>query len=64
VAAAPVIAGSTYFRIRRAADDVAAVIVPDEFYGISEWYEDFSLISDDEVRKLLAQADGRQYVQA
>jgi predicted phosphoribosyltransferase len=56
VAAAPVIAGSTYYRIRRAADDVAAVIVPEEFYGIGEWYEDFSLITDDDVHRLLAQA--------
>ena len=56
IVAAPVIAGSTYYRIRRAADDVAAVIVPEEFYGIGEWYEDFSLITDDEVRQLLAQA--------
>ncbi|MGC2353053.1 MAG: phosphoribosyltransferase [Candidatus Udaeobacter sp.] len=56
VAAAPVIAGSTYDRIRRAADDVAAVIVPEEFYSIGEWYEDFSLITDEEVHELLAQA--------
>jgi putative phosphoribosyl transferase len=56
VAAAPSIAGSTYYRIRRAADDVAALIVPEEFYGIGEWYEDFSLISDDEVCHLLAEA--------
>jgi predicted phosphoribosyltransferase len=56
VAAAPVIAGSTYCRIRRAADDVAAVIVPEEFYGIGEWYEDFSLITADDVHRLLAQA--------
>ena len=53
IVAAPVIAGSTYYRIRRAADDVAAVIVPEEFYGIGEWYEDFSLISDDEVQHFL-----------
>ena len=56
VAAAPVIGGSIYYRIRRAADDVAAVIVPEEFHGISEWYEDFSLIADDEMHGLLAQA--------
>jgi putative phosphoribosyl transferase len=56
VAAAPLIAGSIYYRIRRAADDVAALIVPEEFYGIGEWYEDFSLITDDEVCQLLAQA--------
>jgi putative phosphoribosyl transferase len=57
VVAVPVIAGSAYYRIRRAADDVAAVIVPEEFYGIGEWYEDFSLISDDEVHKLLEQGE-------
>jgi putative phosphoribosyl transferase len=56
LAAAPVIAGSTYYRIRRAADDVAAVIVPDEFSSIGEWYEDFSLITDGDVYQLLAQA--------
>ena len=56
IVAAPVIAGSTYYRIRRVADDVAAAIVPEEFYGVGQWYEDFSLISDDEVRQLLAQA--------
>jgi putative phosphoribosyl transferase len=64
VVAAPVIAGSTYYQIRRAADDVAAVIVPEHFYGVGQWYEDFSQTTDEEVRKLLAQADGRQYVQA
>jgi putative phosphoribosyl transferase len=56
VAAAPVIAGSIYQRIRQAADDVAAVIVPEEFYCIGEWYEDFSMITDDEVCQLLAEA--------
>jgi predicted phosphoribosyltransferase len=64
VAAAPVIAGSTYHRIRRAADDVAALIVPDEFYGIGEWYEDFSLITDDEVCQLLPQAKPVQVIAA
>jgi predicted phosphoribosyltransferase len=56
VVAAPVIAASSYDRIRRAADDVAALIVPEEFYSIGEWYEDFSLITDEEVHELLAQA--------
>lgn len=56
VVAAPVIAGSTYYQIRRAADDVAAVLVPEEFYAVGQWYEDFSQTSDDEVRALLGQA--------
>ena len=63
VVAAPVIAGSTYYEIRRAADDVAAVIVPENFYAVGQWYEDFSQTSDDEVRNLLAQAARRQPVE-
>lgn len=59
VVAAPVIAGSTYYQIRRAADDVAAVIVPEKFYGVGQWYEDFSQTTDDEVRDLLARARHR-----
>jgi predicted phosphoribosyltransferase len=64
VVAAPVIAGSTYYEIRRAADDVAAVIVPENFYAVGQWYEDFSQTSDNEVRDLLAQAARRQPVEA
>ena len=56
VVAAPVIAGSTYYQMRSVADDVAAVIVPEKFLGVGQWYEDFSQTTDDEVRELLAQA--------
>ena len=41
IVAAPVIAGSSYYRIRRVADDVAAVIVPEEFCGVGQWYKIF-----------------------
>lgn len=64
VVAAPVIAGSTYSDIQRAADDVAAVLVPEHFYAVGQWYEDFSQTSDEEVRDLLAQAARRQPVEA
>ena len=60
VVAVPVIAASTYYEIRRAADDVAAVMVPENFYAVGQWYEDFSQTSDDEVRNLLALAAHRQ----
>jgi hypothetical protein len=33
--------------------------VPEEFHNVSEWYEDFSLTSDDEVHRLLAEAAQR-----
>jgi predicted phosphoribosyltransferase len=60
IVGAPVVAGSTYYRIRQAADDVAAVIVPEEFHSVGEWYEDFSQTSDDEIHRLMAQAIQRQ----
>jgi predicted phosphoribosyltransferase len=43
---------------------VAAVIVPEEFYGVGQWYQDFSQTTDDEVRDLLAQAGRRKSVSA
>jgi putative phosphoribosyl transferase len=59
VVASPVIAGLTYYQMRHTADDVAAVIVPEKFDGVGQWYEDFSQTTDDEVRALLAQANHR-----
>ena len=51
VVAAPVIARSTFYQMHNAADEVAAVIVPEEFYGVGQWYENFSQTTDDEVRR-------------
>jgi putative phosphoribosyl transferase len=53
VAAAPVIATSTYPQIKRVADEVAVVLISDEFGGVGGFYEDFSQTTDDEVRALL-----------
>jgi putative phosphoribosyl transferase len=59
VVAAPVIAPPTFSQIHNAADEVATVIAPEEFYGVGQWYEDFSQTSDEEVRQLLAQTNHR-----
>jgi putative phosphoribosyl transferase len=59
VVAAPTIARATYDQIGNAADDVAAVVVPKEFYGVVQWFKDLSQTTDEEVRELLAQADQR-----
>ena len=64
VVGAPVVAAPTYYEIRRAADDVAAVMVPENFYAVGQWYADFSQTTDEEVRELLAQAARRQPVEA
>jgi predicted phosphoribosyltransferase len=59
VVAAPVIARSSYYEIRRAADDVAAVIVPENSYAVGQWYHNFAQTTDDEVREFLVQSTPR-----
>jgi predicted phosphoribosyltransferase len=56
VAATPTIASSTAERMRNEADELVAVIEPEEFYGVGQWYEDFSQTTDDEVREILARS--------
>ena len=36
-----------------------SVIVPEEFYGVGQSYEDFSQTTDDEVRELLDESNHR-----
>ena len=59
VVAAPTIARSTCDYLRKTADDVVAVIVPEEFYGVGQWYEDFSQTTDEEVHQLLGETNHR-----
>jgi putative phosphoribosyl transferase len=58
VVATPVIAVSSYNSIRMEADEVVSVIEPEFFMAISQWYEDFGEVTDDQVCSLLAQANG------
>ena len=53
VVATPTVARATYLYLRESADEVVAVILPDTFYGVGQWYEDFSQTSDEEVQRLL-----------
>lgn len=53
VVATPTIAPSTVEYLSKHADEIVAVIIPREFYGVGQWYEDFSQTSDEEVRDLL-----------
>jgi erythromycin esterase-like protein/predicted phosphoribosyltransferase len=56
VVAVPVGARETCARLARLADDVVSLQVPDEFFAVGAWYDDFSQTTDDEVRELLAAA--------
>lgn len=54
VVATPTVSASTYDEMREVADEVVAVLVPEEFHGVGQWYEDFTQTTDDEVCRLLA----------
>ena len=60
IVAVPTAAASTYREFQSEADEMVAVMVPELFYGVGQWYEDFSQTTDQEVRDLLAQAENQQ----
>jgi putative phosphoribosyl transferase len=55
VVAVPTAAPATceYFESR--VDEVVCAITPEPFYGVGQWYQDFSQTTDEEVRKFLEQ---------
>lgn len=53
VLATPVAAASTCSRLRPQVDDLISLRTPESFYGIGQFYEDFSQVSDEEVSVLL-----------
>jgi predicted phosphoribosyltransferase len=53
VVAIPVASATACNAIRMEADDLISVAEPETFLAVSQWYEDFSQTSDDEVCALL-----------
>jgi erythromycin esterase-like protein/predicted phosphoribosyltransferase len=58
VVAVPVGAEETCKALRREADEVVCLQMPEPFGGVGAWYDDFSQTEDDEVRQLLAASAG------
>jgi erythromycin esterase-like protein/predicted phosphoribosyltransferase len=56
VVAAPVGARESCARLGRVSDEVVCPMVPTSFMAVGQWYRDFEQTSDDEVKRLLAQA--------
>ena len=56
VVAVPTAAASSLAEFRDEADEVVVVIAPAEFYGVGEWYENFTQTADEEVCELLDRA--------
>jgi len=54
VVAVPVAPPDTVERLRSEADEVVVLRTPEPFFGVGNWYEDFSQTSDEEVKASLA----------
>ena len=57
VVAVPVNPASGCSAIRMEADEVISVEEPETFLAVSQWYRDFTQVSDEEVQKLLQNAE-------
>ena len=57
VVAVPVAVRSTCEELAEEVDEVVCARTPEPFYGVGEWYADFSQTTDEEVRELLARAE-------
>lgn len=56
VVAVPVAPQSTCKRLRSEVDQLVCVQMPEDFYAIGQFYEDFSQVADEEVTQLLHRA--------
>lgn len=56
VIAVPVAPPETCESLQQEADEVVCELTPEVLRGVGSWYEDFTQVSDDEVRALLARA--------
>lgn len=58
IVAVPVAPAETVETLHKEADEVICLATPAPFIAIGKWYENFSQVSDAEVKKLLAKAWG------
>jgi putative phosphoribosyl transferase len=56
VIATPVAPASTCSRLRFDVDELVCMEMPEDFYGVGQFYGDFSQVSDEEVTELLDRA--------
>lgn len=60
VVAVPVAAPDACSMLQPEVDEMICLSIPEPFYAVGVWYDDFSQTSDDEVTSLLAQAQRSQ----
>jgi predicted phosphoribosyltransferase len=57
VVAVPVAPAESCIELERIADAVVCPRTPEPFFAVGHWYDDFSEVSDAEVRDLLVEPD-------
>src|SRR5262249_42722523 len=60
IVATPVVAHGTLHMLKPVADEIVSVLTPRDFYGVGQWYQNFTQTTDEEVRALLAENEGRR----
>jgi putative phosphoribosyl transferase len=63
IVAVPVGAQDTCAKLRTEADELVCLKTPELFHSVSLWYDDFTQVTDDEVKSLLGRADRRALAQ-
>jgi putative phosphoribosyl transferase len=59
IVAVPVAACATCAKLQQEANETVCLYTPLEFYAVGQWYEDFSQVTDDQVRELLQRSASR-----
>jgi putative phosphoribosyl transferase len=57
IVAVPVSAPQTCDEYRMGVDEIICATTPEPFFGVGQWYQDFSQTTDEEVRDLLQKAE-------
>ncbi|HTJ74988.1 MAG TPA: phosphoribosyltransferase [Acidimicrobiales bacterium] len=60
IAAVPVGSAETCADVAREADELVCLRTPASFHAVGQWYDDFTQVTDDEIRALLAAPTGKE----
>jgi putative phosphoribosyl transferase len=64
VVATPVAPPTVRWEMEALVDDFVALITPEDFFGVGQWYEDFTQTDDDTVQEMLRMGQKLQPVEA
>ena len=53
VIAVPVASKIAFYKLSKEVDEIVALLIPEIFHGVGEFYEDFEQVTDEEVNELL-----------